>query len=127
MARLTCLDCHMQYNQSLGACPNCGTRPPSLWRRMTQWRWPLPLAIGIALQFLSQHGQLERAGIATHKAVSGLPEAALVSQFVAGVLIFSSLAAFLLFAIDGIRIRLRRQLGRRRRARHPYPGQPRSG
>lgn len=101
----------MQYNAALGACPNCGTKLLAPWRRVIGWRWPLPLAIGLALQVLSQHTDPDRR----RPELPRLPEVALISQFIAGVLIFSAVAALLLFAIGRTRIALRRRNGRRRR------------
>ncbi len=94
----------MQYNLALGSCPNCGTRPLSIWRQVIDWRWPLPLAIGLAVQALSQHRDL---GGRTMTEMSGT---ALVSQFMAGALIFSALAALLLFAFNRTRRAWRRKL-----------------
>ena len=100
----------MQYNLVLGSCPNCGTRPLSLWRRMIDWRWPLPLAIGLALQAMLYYGDPERMRTATTDA---MPEAAVISQFIAAALIFSVLAALLLFAAGRTRRALRRRGSRR--------------
>jgi hypothetical protein len=101
----------MQYNAALRECPNCGTRPYPRWRQVVEWHWPLPLAMGLALQILSQHTGPDRV----HQGMPKLPELVSVSQFVTGVLVFSVLAALLLFAVERIRLALRRQIDRRRR------------
>jgi hypothetical protein len=100
----------MQYNLVLGSCPNCGTRPLTLWRRMIDWRWPLPLAIGLALQVLLYCASPQRTTTATMKST---PEAAMISQFIASALIFAALAALLLFAATRIRKVMRRSGSRR--------------
>lgn len=101
----------MQYNAALRHCPNCGTKPSPLWRQVAEWHWPLPLAIGLALQILSQRTGTDR----THLSAPKLPELVLISQFITGVLVFSVLAALLLFAVERARLALRRKADRRRR------------
>jgi uncharacterized protein HemY len=101
----------MQYNAALGDCPNCGTKPHPWWRQVFAWHWPLPLAIGLALQILSQRTGPDRPRLG----VPELPELASVSQFITGVLVFSVLAALLLFAVERTRTALRRWSSRRRR------------
>ena len=111
MARVICPECHVQYNVTLGICPSCGARPIPAWRRMAGWHWPLPLAIGLALQILSQI--LDRA---RNAAMPAPPIVSVVSQFIAGVLIFSLLAAVLLFVVRRIGQVVRRRHSRRHRA-----------
>jgi hypothetical protein len=104
MARSICRDCHVQYNPASGFCPHCGARPLALWRRVMIWRWPLPLAIGLVVQTLSQHPNLGDWTVAE------MPGIALVSQFIAGALVFSLMAALLLLAFNRTRGAWRRKL-----------------
>lgn len=113
MARVICPTCHVQYNAASQACPNCGERPLRWWQRLLAWHWPVPLAIGIALQILSQHAGPERSRLATQQ----LPQAQSISQFITGVVIFSILAALLLFAVRRMETARRRMIRRRRQRR----------
>ena len=109
--RITCLECHVQFNDAAGACPNCRTKPLSIWWRVIGWYWPLPLGIGLALQVLSQHAGPQRGG----PGVARPPEMAVIGQFAAGVLVLSAAAALLLFLLDRLRMVLRRKNSLRRR------------
>ena len=100
----------MQFNDAAGACPNCGVKPLTVWQRMIASRWPLPLAVGLAVQIVSQH-----AGLDDGLAVAGLFEVTSISQFIAGTLIFSAVAAMLLFAADRIRTAWHERTGSRHR------------
>ena len=125
MARVICRECHMEYNAALRACPNCGARRPRFWRRLAGLRWPLPLAIGLALQLLSQRAGPERG----HAELRPASDLASASQFIAGMLVFSILAALLFFLVTRTWIELRRMNGRRRRRRarrrlHEGGGEP---
>ena len=120
MARVTCEHCHMQYNTALGACPNCGAQVAPFWRRVFTWHWPLPLAIGLGLQLLSRHVDLERShdlgrNLGPGSGRTAMPDTVLVSQFIAGMLVFSLLAAIMLFILERIIRLLRREMSRRRR------------
>ena len=109
--RITCQECHVQFNDAAGACPNCGTKPLSVWWRVIGWYWPLPLGIGLALQVLSQHAGRSQGGPGAGR----LPEMAVIGQFAAGALVLSAAAALLLFLLDRLRILLRRKHGLRHR------------
>lgn len=98
----------MEFNGALGVCPNCQAKPLSIWRRMIDRQWPLPLTIGLALQTLSQ-----RAGPVQGGPTAKLPEVALIGQFITGTLVFAAVAALLLLALDRIRTALRRKTGLR--------------
>ena len=101
----------MEHNAALRVCPGCGTRHPRFWRRLLGWRWPLPLAVGLALQLLSQRVGPE-GGAADPLASIRL---ASISRFIAGVVVFAGLAALLLFVGTWVWAELRGRSGRRRR------------
>lgn len=113
MARVICRTCHVQYNAALQVCPSCGEQPLRSWQRLLNWHWPVPLAIGLALQILSQHAGLQQSRLTLQR----LPQAQSISQFITGVVIFSVLAALLLFVLRWMEAARRRMIRRRRQRR----------
>ena len=106
MARVTCRGCYVEYDDRLGTCPNCGLRPASLWKRAVRWRWPWPLAVGVALGLLSDARAPDR---------STVPALVMISRFITEVVVFSVIAAVLMFALWSARRAWRRRSGRIRR------------
>ncbi len=107
MARVTCRRCGMRYRRESGRCPNCGAMPVARWRQTIHWRWQVPLAIGIGLQFLSRRLNPDPASSSDLVAAS---------HFVAASVIFAAIAALLIYALDWALHTLRRRARRRRRA-----------
>ncbi len=106
MARVTCRGCYVEFDDRVGTCPNCGLKPASLWQRALRWRWPWPLAVGVLLGLLSEDRSPDRATI---------PTLMMISRFVTEVLVFTVIAALLMFALWRARRVWRRRSGRIRR------------
>ncbi len=106
MARVTCRDCYVEYDDRLGACPNCGLKPLSFWQRAARWRWPWPLAIGVLLGVLSDGRVRDRAAA---------PDLVTISRFITEVVVFTVIAALLMFGVWNARRIWRRRSGRIRR------------
>ena len=100
----------MQFNDAAGACPNCQVKPLSIWQRMIASYWLTSLAMGLALQIVSRHSGPHGGPI-----VANPFEVASISQFITGTVIFSAVAAMLLFAVDRIRTAFRGRTGLRHR------------
>ena len=106
MARVTCRNCYVEYDDRLGICPNCGLKPASFWQRAVRWRWPWPLAIGLILALLSSGRSPDR---------STAPTLVVLSRFITEAIVFTVIVALLMFAAWSARRIWRRRSGRIRR------------
>ncbi len=96
----------MEYDDRASACPNCGLERASLWRRASRWRWPWPLAIGLILAVLSNGHPADRFTV---------PALVMISRFITEVVVFTLIAALLMFAVWRVRRVWRRRSRRIRR------------
>ena len=119
MARVTCRGCYAEYDDRLGACPNCGLEPTSFWRRAGKWRWPWPLAVGVILAALSDSHAADRSAVLS---------LVMISRFITEVVVFTLITALLMFAVWRARRvwrrrsrRIRRRLAKRRAVRGSPP------
>ncbi len=106
MARIACRGCYAEYDDRLTACPNCGLERASLWRRVSRWRWPWPLAIGVILAVVSDGHQGHGADV---------PALVTISRFITELVVFTLIAALLMFAAWRLRRVWRRRSRRIRR------------